>query len=49
MSEQQYQKEVMDELKMLAYEKLLVEKVKEAYIEGWKQGMSDAKDVKYAD
>jgi hypothetical protein len=39
MSEQEYQAQVMDELKM---RDLMGEEVRKAYIAGWEKGMQDA-------
>ena len=42
MSEQQFQAEVMDELKM---QDVMQEKLKQAYIDGWTKGMEDAAEL----
>ena len=42
MSEQQFQAQVMDELKM---KDLMGEAVRKAYIEGWEKGMKDALEM----
>lgn len=42
MSEQQFQVEVMDELKL---QHMMQEKIKQAYIDGWTKGMEDAAEM----
>lgn len=42
VSEQQFQAEVMDELKM---QDVMQEKLKQAYIDGWTKGMEDAAEL----
>lgn len=42
MSEQQYIKEVMNELRL---KEEMAEKVHEAFMRGWKQGVEDAKKI----
>ena len=42
MSEQQFQAEVMDELKQ---QHMMQEALKQAYIDGWTKGMEDAAEM----
>jgi hypothetical protein len=42
MSEQQFQAEVMDELKQ---KDMMQEALKQAYIDGWTKGMKDAAEM----
>jgi hypothetical protein len=42
MSEQQFQAEVMDELKQ---KDMMQEALKQAYIDGWTKGMEDAAEM----
>jgi hypothetical protein len=42
MSQQQFQAEVMDELKL---QDMMQEKIKQAYIDGWTKGMEDAAEM----
>ena len=47
MCEQQFQSEVMDELKMQddEFTERLQEIINEVYIRGWQRGMQDAADI----
>jgi hypothetical protein len=45
MCEQQFQAQVMDELKMLELKDHAAEQVRQAYINGWMKGMEDAAEM----
>ena len=45
MSQQQYHYQVMRELEILQIKDKLAEKVRQAYIQGWEQGMKDHEDM----
>ena len=42
---QQYEQEVINEIKMLALKDVMTEQVRKAYVEGWEKGMQDAIDI----